>query len=572
MSQFGTVEKRSSLHSRAQTPEFNKAKGDLLSLGIDLDDDLIQRLQTNLGIERIFSVARKAATLMKDKPHSGTGGTPNIIYRNVSANHSTHGASLSPFKNMIHMDNKMSESILKDLSNRNSAVEPQHRPAVDKLLESFGVQYARSPDRFVSRMLGRKYKSTDKSDAHSISKLVLKARYVSEEDFATMITRVDGAVTPVLCRSLFHLLCEEKSFALNKKRAVVDLWGFFTLLKTASEQSRRSFDSKTSKIASDVEFWKSKNPSGNSAVSGPTPHHRTGKIDLSTWLNGSGNAEDLLTAENNMRFNPDANKGASDVQARLASHKAQVTAQMHSHFSVAELLGTKEYKHLNDCTHGRQIMGNFAHEFENKCDVASALHSPLRARPEHPARGRVKPLTMYNAVSMDDSGLPGNRRGSFTASGNSNQMGDALGGAGSSNSTTNAATSSRASFAKHSRAPKLDFDQEREGVFGTSTPRAASAGRARPASASHVRPHEPEVRASVASALGFGVEDGHFPRKGSQFGGLGSSAEETARLSRRNSFGQLSRDHRSLSVASVMGGGREDQAGRAAPPSPTKAI
>lgn len=553
------ADRRSSLVSKTTTPEVSKAKTDLLSIGIDLDDDLISRLQTNLGIERIFSVARKAASLMKDKPNSNAGGTPNIIYRNVSANNAAHTSSLSPFKSLIHMDGKHSATILKDLNNRSSVVEPQHRPAVDKILESFGVMYARSPDRFVARMLGQKYKSTDKTDVHSISKLVLKARYVSEEDFGTMIKRVDSTVTPVLVRSLFQLLGEDKSFAVNKKRAVVDLWGFFTLLKTASEQTRRSFDSKTSLLASDVEFWKKKNPSkpnpGAPVAAGPAGSKTSAaKSEFSYWMDEHGGGEsDLLTAENNRRFNPEANSG-SMLDRPQPTHKLQPAV----HTCVAELLGVHEYKHRNDTTHGRQVMGNFVHEFENKCGVPEALHSPLRSHQAPSPKGRVRPFGSRPAASADDSALliDAHRRAEFGRG--SNQVGAVMGYEAPARPTSAATASARA-------AAHWDFAQERQGVFGVSAqPRAQSAGRLRPAPVITGVRRDGDGRESVASALGFGIEDGTFPRKGSQFGQPATSVEQTARLQRRNSFGKLSRDHCSLSVAAAMCGDREDNAGRGA--------
>jgi hypothetical protein len=517
----------------------------LLSLGIDLDDDLISRLQTNLGIERIFSVARKAASLMKDKPNSSTGGTPNIIYRNVSAGSTAaQGASLSPFKTLVHLDGKHSTTLLKDLNNRSSVVEPQHRPAVDKLLESFGVMYARSPDRFVSRMLGRKYKSTDKNDAHAISKLVLKARYVSEEDFATMITRVDASVTPSLAGALFRLLGEDKSFAVNKKRAVVDLWGFFTLLKTAAEQSRRSFDSKTSLLASDVEFWKKKNPSkATPGAAASEAGSKAVKSEFSLWMDANNMSNDMLTAENNRRFNPEANSMPLE-ERQHPTHKNMPVP----HACVAELLGAVEYKHLNDSTHGRQIMGNLVHEVTNTCDVAGALHSPLRSHQNPSPKGRVRgfgaPVT-----SRDDSSVPNSAhfRGRSVTNTNSSQVGGVLG----------YQAPPRREFVRPSA---LDPNLQREGVFGVSAVRPASAGRARPFTAHS----NSDAKATVASSLGFGIEDGMFPRKGSAFGQAGSTAEQTARLQRRNSFGQLSRDNRSASVADAMGSSRQDNAGRGA--------
>lgn len=545
MSSFSSTEKRNAQQNK-QTPELNKAKTDLLSIGIDLDDDLIQRLQSNLGIERIFSVARKAATLMKDKPSAGSN--PNIIYRNVAASSHENGSSLNPFQSMVHTDNKFSMSILKDLNNRSSAVEPQHRPAVDKLLESFGVMYARSPDRFVARMFGKKYKSTDKSDANSMSKLVLKARYVSQEDFTTMITRVDSTVNATLARSLFLLLSEDKSFALNKKRAVVDLWGFFTLLKTASEQSRRSFDSKTSLLASDVEFWKKKNPPNRSTTPGGK---QVSNMDYTSWLDASPSvSEDLRTAENNRRFNFDANTAAGEAGQTHRTGQRGARASL----SVAELIGNTKFQSLNDQTHGRQVMGNFQIEFQNRCDVATALHSPLKnsQRPGMP-HGRVNSVESFAdhgrfaLVSKDDSSVPlsfGRHRGQQYVNSGSSQMGSVMGTPGRS-------------VARHTvvTAPPVNPAVEHEGIFGVVKVRPASASRARPF-AHHHGVEADQQRQSVASALGFGIEDGNFPRKGAHFGEQGRSVEETARLQRRNSFGRLARDDRSSSVADVFRGDR----------------
>lgn len=541
MSSFGTAEKRNTPNKKAETPEFNKAKTDLLSIGIDLDDDLITRLQTNLGIERIFSVARKAATLMKDKPTPGS--TPNIIYRNVAASTTANGASLSPFQSMVHMDSKHSSTILKDLNNRSSVVEPQHRPAVDKLLESFGVMYARSADRFVARMFGKKYKSTDKSDANAMSKLVLKARYVSQEDFTVMMKRVDPSISAVLAKSVFLLLSEDKSFALNKKRAVVDLWGFFTLLKTAAEQSRRSFDSKTSLLASDVEFWKGKNPPNRqSGGAGGKPS----VADFACWLDSTvGASEDLRTAENNRRFNYAANSSVGEYGGQTHRTGARLPAAPPS---VAELIGNTEFHHVNDTTHGRQVMGNFLHEFENKCDVAQALHSPLKNSQKHHANGRVNTANSFAdfghiSFSRDDSALPERRHRGQVVSSSSSQMGSLMG------------NTPGKSAARRSAAPKYNLAEEREGVFGSAQMRPISTGRARPFT--HHYGIETDVRGSVASALGFGIEDGNFPRKGAHFGEQGHSAEETARLQRKNSFGCLARDDRSASVAAVFYGDRD---------------
>ncbi len=43
----------------------HQAKNDLMQLGIELDDELIERLQNNLGIDKIFKVAHDAVHVIK---------------------------------------------------------------------------------------------------------------------------------------------------------------------------------------------------------------------------------------------------------------------------------------------------------------------------------------------------------------------------------------------------------------------------------------------------------------------------------------------------------------------------
>jgi hypothetical protein len=561
-----------------QTPEFNKAKNDLLSIGIELDDDLIHRLQHNLGIERIFSVARKTATLMKDKPHPGTGGTPNIIYRNVTVNNDASGASVTPFKSMTHADSRFSESILKDLSNRISVVEPQNRPALDKLLETFSVLYARSPDRFVARLLGHKYKSTDKTDANSISKIALKARYVNEQDFSTMITRVDKLISPTLSRSLFLLLCEEKNFAHNKKRAVIDLWGFFTLLKTASEQSRRSFDSKTSKIASDVEFWEKK------ATTTPHKSGHKSQTQYSGWMDNVPNPEsEMVMAEHNKRFNGEANSvhgngQRQQQQQQRSGYKPGLRLPVQAPATIAELLGVTEFKHVNDTSHGRKVMGNLKNEFQDRCDVPGALNSPLKSRPASASAavqgatgaGAAGARTAARVRTVSGSSCFGTSERPSTSSGSSSSSRTGGGGHGGSAQVGAALGYEqpvRPATAHESVRRPAEVDvAERQGIFGAYPVRSNSVGRAsaRPhAASSNALRREWDARSSVASVLGCSREDGTFPTKGgAAAAGGGAGGGVGGAGGKRNSFGSLARDYSSKSVASVMGCEREDVAGR----------
>lgn len=403
----------------AATPAVRQAKEDLLRLGIELDDELITRLQNNLGIDKIFEVAHQAATILAPQPSLDlAANNQEISFRHVSANgHGKVGfsldtrqpvhASLQPFvSDLIALNPKHSIQILKQLDNRADEIEPQYRPLLDHLIQSFRLQYARAPCRFIGRLLGRKWNSaTDKTQEESlITRWVLKTRYVTKQDFTTMIQRVAPKAKPEVIQTMFVLLREEKQFGNPQKHAIVDLWAFLTLLKTASEESRRSFDGAKSKLANEVEFWRETNTGGVRAIYGGSPtttgedmmtttnddhyhpasgtHPRTGlppqpPIEEGWRLFENIESENIRHVHDTSQPISHGKKMPKGVTSSSSSSSGKGPA------SVATLLGQPHYRHLAETSSGRAVLGRFHNEVTNTCDIPSALNSPpqLQRRP-----------------------------------------------------------------------------------------------------------------------------------------------------------------------------------------------
>jgi hypothetical protein len=368
--------------------------------GIDLDDGLIARLQSNLGIERIFEVARRSASLIKDKAKP-----PHILYSNVRHGPDNNSSFQSVSQTVKKHDTRLSTSILKDLDNRDSAtVPPQSRPALDKLIESLAVLFAQSPERFVSCMMGRKFKPSDKVDRNFIDRLIVKVRYVNEDNFLTMVRRINPDVSGALSSSLFRLLTEDQgtsSSASNKKNQVVDLWAFFTLLQTASERSRRSFDGRTSKMASDVLFWKRQNNDSNQSLISSTVSAVSNKSFTSTTAREEST---VMMTERNKRFNPELN--STTTSTIDGSKKAGLRLPVNPPSTVAELMGVPRLKHPSELNQGRSIKGFINQEHSNRGDISTVLHSPSKPLSITPNRCRVSRLSSNgrpNRSQDDDS-------------------------------------------------------------------------------------------------------------------------------------------------------------------------
>jgi hypothetical protein len=145
----------SELNYSSQVEDFNKAeaaRNDLLALGIDLDSDLINRLTNNLGAGSTFGAASKAAGALR-----GRGSQGAVTYRNVNSGAGRGNAmeSIRTHTNeVIQVDMQKIRSVLKELNNRDSVIEPQTRGAILKMVEHLRILYTRAPEKFIKAMHG----------------------------------------------------------------------------------------------------------------------------------------------------------------------------------------------------------------------------------------------------------------------------------------------------------------------------------------------------------------------------------------------------------------------------------
>lgn len=335
--------------------DITNARHDLMSLGIEIDENLIQRLQS-LGIEKIFSSATQTAELLKSRRSVPDGVVPEISYRNV--NEDSDKNQSRPWQSQsltFQVDIQRIMTILQQIGDAQGKIDPSTRNAIEKGVQQFRIRYSRAPDRFVRCMLGLPYSKTIAGN-DDIQRLILKTRYVSEKTFLEMIRRLSNEMTPSQIASMFDLLAEDKSFGENKTR-IVDLWLFLTLLKTASDESRRSYDCKTSKLASDVEFWYKHNNDGRNFLDDSkarVPLHK----DLLLLHKKTSDLETIA----HMRY----------------LHDSSMNKDFKNRDSVASLLGVRENIPAGVVNHGRGVTGTFTTEETNMCTVPSALHSPIR--------------------------------------------------------------------------------------------------------------------------------------------------------------------------------------------------
>ncbi len=458
----------------------NRAKVDLMQLGIELDDDIIERLQKNLKIEKIFQIAHQASKIMMKKPANLAlpggvlpPGSPNTnmnstlaTYRNVanpSSSTPTKGGApmnaitaiagdhpivsiLNP-KETIQSDEKHAVELLLKLENRQNDMEPQHRPMIENVIEKFRLQYARYPEKFICRLLGQKLPSTTaetlafangpistagivtaQSDEgggpkgkaatraavsaainEKIMQWILQKRYITQIDFQTMLSRVlpthldnPQEVSAIL----FKLLAETKRFQSNKKKEVVDLWGFLTFLKVASDESRRSYDARTSRLATDIEFWKKDNgqhvviSAGSS--SGNTRH--VGKI-VKKYPDYSQDPVSIIVDPSQAPTSSEiAYPAKKNPDGRIPRSFSASRIRIDNKKPLAELLGQPHHEHCSKTQQGRNIMGTFHHETVNSCDIPTALHSPPRYRPKSP--GNNSRAVLNHRALQDEHQLP----------------------------------------------------------------------------------------------------------------------------------------------------------------------
>jgi hypothetical protein len=202
-------------------------------------------------------------------------------------------------------------------------------------------------------MLGLPSKNQAKIDAEDIQRLILKTRFVDETKFAEMVGRIHGSASAQQISSLFQILCESKVFG-GERVVIVDLWLFLSLLRTASEESRRSYDCKTTKLATDVEFWEKANNTEQvpDIVKYSEGQRKTSKNKLyhekHRYTKGSDSCEIIKTKADGATSDSATNNDSKSV--------------------VATLLGAKDWGKPKPI-----VVGKFFEEGINESDVAMAM-------------------------------------------------------------------------------------------------------------------------------------------------------------------------------------------------------
>lgn len=337
-------------------------KSDLMALGIDVDEGLIKRMQS-LGMDKLFNSTNKTADLVKSRQKVPPGVAPEITFRHNEEAEKPEVASstMRPWDSLtFEVDIQKLSIILRELASSQSSIDPNIRVAVDSMIKSFSIQYTRSPNRFVRNLLGLPYdKSKEKEDVQG---LILKSRFATELEFGEMIQRLKNDTSPEQIDTLFQLLYETKEFGGNKS-AVVDLWLFLSLLKACSSEGRRSFDSKTSKVATDVEFWyKQNNLKLHSRVydilhnGGGTPEESVSNLSNNV-SSPSRSSMGTLRKERTCMRGSDACEllKPQPIPRQIQDHQNRIAGRD----SVAKLLGSDEVKSKAELCQGRCVVGEF---------------------------------------------------------------------------------------------------------------------------------------------------------------------------------------------------------------------
>jgi hypothetical protein len=510
-----------------------QAKNDLMQLGIELDDELIERLQKNLGIDRIFKVAHDAAHVIKsttrnkhpvdnDNPfdiygnsvdhpsemsyrHVPSSSSPDVIKAGGGGKNAIAAAAAknkkkgkSDISQIFTLNQKSSVVLLKQLENRDDTIEPQYRPLIDQMLEYLRLLYLRSPKKFLYRLLNKKMLTAEEKkilftkknhtnvNAHNILdgnasvgttttttadsaaketeelqliyKWILQSRYFNYQEFEDMMKRIlppstislnpssSSSSTPSspssvknslpfhslnathnhhnhlplyhdeVIRAFFLLICDDKRFESTSKRKVVDLWNFLTLLKSSSDESRRSYDNMKSKLANDVEFWKRDNnikylkQSIIQSEHSPTPTSQSSTPttvgERETWMDGKSN--DTLNHNNHQNNKKGGKKEMNNAKTtNYHRMKNDITSRssVDRMASAATALGQHDYQDKSRENQGRFIHGNFSLEWKNSCDVPLSVALENSPSKDVMKRSRTPPpaaiLRSHNIFQRD---------------------------------------------------------------------------------------------------------------------------------------------------------------------------
>lgn len=419
------------------------ARHDLLALGIDLDNDLINRLQQNLGANMTFAATSRAANVVRGRTKHGK--VENIMYRNVSASPGPQLQLIRTNNNeAIAVDMQHVTAVIQELNNRDSPIEPQVRASILKMLVSLRILYSKNPDKFLRTMHGIISNRVNQPTITFELKELLQ-RYLDEATFAEAVLGMYSDAVDDSVSILFSLLAttdhpvpyiQESSTMMRKqnnnsnftgaggggggaaitsatavgarssvngggggfgkagrKKQYVDVWLFLSLLKAGAEEDRRSYTSKTSNLAHTVEFW-------NQKRAGNRKNEEKRPSSSSSSSSGNNASSDAIaaamirhTSKSTLQREACAgNKGgmlrpglmAPDLAStdKVWADSEEVRQRMKERAdTVAMLLGNKASRVSKGVENrGRGVYGVLAEDFIDKDRIPDALHSPIRPK------------------------------------------------------------------------------------------------------------------------------------------------------------------------------------------------
>lgn len=212
--QYNKQDDDASVVSEAESVRLN-----LMALGIDLDESLIQRMQRNIGVSGTFNTVAKASTIVRNR-----AADKNLESQTRITEASKIIEESSPQKKQLvfQSDKYRGIALIRGLHNRESPLEPHVRAALEKLIQQLRILHGRNPERFTRCLFGRA-KIKDKDE---IGAVLLKTRYVDEDFFTEGFDRLKLQQSQSQISQFIEWIHEIKTFA-GAKRKVVDLWLFF---------------------------------------------------------------------------------------------------------------------------------------------------------------------------------------------------------------------------------------------------------------------------------------------------------------------------------------------------------
>ena len=379
---------------------------DLAGIGIKLNPNQIERMQKSLNkqtnLEKLKSWAKNQQNELNDILH---GISPQKKSRDDDLELSrTYSSTYSDHKGFMALDSNRASQIVTDMKSRVSSFKASSRSLMVKTIDALQVEYVRSPDTFVLKLLDLPL-SSSKNKTKGFTKDILLSndsnRFLEMGPFTTGIQKILPNVSKSDASLLFSLLSERMREIDETGRVwtmvvCVDVIGFLCVLGHAAMEVRRCFSNKASKTANDVEFWSDKRkPVYNKASEHPAPtqahlsqpsnrrmsfipKNKYGLIGgTGTGGSGTGASATFTPRNNNNRFSS-YSSGALDGELRYWN---EIEHEMSTRPSVSELLGSPNRKQVG-------LPGNYGNSFgalnrdtlsdQAQWAVSDAMYSPRK--------------------------------------------------------------------------------------------------------------------------------------------------------------------------------------------------